>query len=467
MKNSTNLLISERETWFLGKFAAFLFFLIFTVSQTYSQTWSPIGGGTNWEYSLVVYNNQLYAGMQSGNGGSGLFRFDGVNWSNVGSINGTVQALTVYNGNLIVGGSFSSAGGLAVLNIAQYDGSTWSDVGGGPDNIVSALTVYNGDLIVGGYFTTVEGVGANYIAKYNGTNGWQPLGSGTGGGQGQVMALTTWNGNLIAGGFFTTAGGTTVNHIAQWNGTSWSALGSGTNSIVYALGNYANNLVAGGLFSSAGGVSANCVASWNGSTWSALGGGCGGGYYPYVFAFANYGTDLYIGGLYTTAAGQTVNGISRWDGSVYHAMGNPPGFSSGGSNVYGAFALTVYNGGLVAGGIFSTAGGIGAGNVAMWDGLTAVKNVNGKVPYNFKLDQNYPNPFNPSTKIGFALPKAGNVELKVYDILGKEVATLVNDFRQAGSYEITFDASKLTSGLYFYKLTTGSFSSVRKMMLVK
>ena len=74
------------------------------------------------------------------------------------------------------------------------------------------------------------------------------------------------------------------------------------------------------------------------------------------------------------------------------------------------------------------------------------------IPKNFNLSQNYPNPFNPTTKISFDLPRSGNVVLKVYNELGKEVSTLVNSFRNAGSYEITFDASELSSGIYFYNL---------------
>jgi hypothetical protein len=443
-----------------------LILLLISYSTVYSQNWSPLGGGTNWEYSLCVYNNELYAGMQSGNGGSGLFKWDGTNWSNFGNINGTVQALTVYGGKLIVGGSFSLAGGMSVLNIASWDGSQWSDVGGGPDNIVSALTVYNNELIVGGYFITVEGVNANYIAKY-GTGGWAALGSGMGGGQGQVMSLTTWNGLLVAGGFFTTAGGVTVNHIATWNGTSWNSLNGGTNSIVYGLGTYNGSLMAGGLFSNAGGISANCVASWNGSNWSALGTGCGGGFYPYVFAFATYGSNLYIGGLYTIAGGQTVNGIVRWDGSAYHSLGT--GFSSGGSNVFGAFALTIFNNNLIAGGIFSSVNGVGAGNVAQWNGLsvTGIHKTNGTVADNYSLAQNYPNPFNPSTKIKYQIPNSENVKLTVYDILGNEVAILINEKQAAGTHEISWNASNVSSGVYLYKITAGSYSDTRRMTLVK
>ncbi len=90
------------------------------------------------------------------------------------------------------------------------------------------------------------------------------------------------------------------------------------------------------------------------------------------------------------------------------------------------------------------------------------------------LEQNFPNPFNPATKIKYSIPNlpasmqgSENVVLKVYDVLGKEVKTLINEFKQAGTYELTFDASALTSGLYFYRITVGSNSDIKKMMLVK
>jgi hypothetical protein len=96
---------------------------------------------------------------------------------------------------------------------------------------------------------------------------------------------------------------------------------------------------------------------------------------------------------------------------------------------------------------------------------TAEVNVNTPVVY--ELSQNYPNPFNPSTSIKFAIPQAGNVSLKVYNMLGQEVKTLVNGFREAGSHTVNFNADNLNSGLYFYKLESGNFSQVRKMTLLK
>lgn len=88
-------------------------------------------------------------------------------------------------------------------------------------------------------------------------------------------------------------------------------------------------------------------------------------------------------------------------------------------------------------------------------------------PDGFILAQNYPNPFNPSTTISFSIPSAGFTSLKVYDILGDEVATLVNEEKSAGEYDITFDASTFTSGVYLYRLSAGSFTEVKKMILVK
>jgi hypothetical protein len=92
---------------------------------------------------------------------------------------------------------------------------------------------------------------------------------------------------------------------------------------------------------------------------------------------------------------------------------------------------------------------------------------NSKTVYSFNLAQNYPNPFNPTTKISYTIPERNNVSLKIYDMLGREVATLVNTTKEAGNYEVNFNASNLASGLYIYKLTAGNFVSTKKMMLLK
>ena len=89
------------------------------------------------------------------------------------------------------------------------------------------------------------------------------------------------------------------------------------------------------------------------------------------------------------------------------------------------------------------------------------------VPTAFVINQNFPNPFNPSTRITYFLPKESFVSIKIYDFLGREVKTLVNDFLSTGSYEIVFDASDMTSGTYFYTMVAGNYSSTKKMLLLK
>ena len=87
--------------------------------------------------------------------------------------------------------------------------------------------------------------------------------------------------------------------------------------------------------------------------------------------------------------------------------------------------------------------------------------------YSFDLEQNYPNPFNPSTSIKYTIAERSNVSIKVFDMLGKEVATLINSEKESGSYEVNFNASDLASGLYIYTINAGNFTSSRKMMLLK
>jgi hypothetical protein len=101
------------------------------------------------------------------------------------------------------------------------------------------------------------------------------------------------------------------------------------------------------------------------------------------------------------------------------------------------------------------------------DSLVSIHNNNSQVPKEYKLYQNYPNPFNPITKIKFEIPEAAQVELKVYDALGKEVSVILNEYRQAGTHYVNFDGSVFASGLYFYKLKCGNFTCSRKMMLLK
>ena len=100
--------------------------------------------------------------------------------------------------------------------------------------------------------------------------------------------------------------------------------------------------------------------------------------------------------------------------------------------------------------------------------VTGVKQpIASALPRSFQLEQNYPNPFNPSTTIGYQLSEVSNVKLNVYDILGRHVATLINSKQNPGNYRVVFDASKMASGVYFYRLEVKNYIATRKMAVIK
>src|SRR5690606_38808096 len=99
--------------------------------------------------------------------------------------------------------------------------------------------------------------------------------------------------------------------------------------------------------------------------------------------------------------------------------------------------------------------------------VTGITDPTVNTPDKFTLHQNYPNPFNPSTQIRYEIPVSGLVTLKIYDMVGREVATLVNDIKTPGSYIVAFNASAMASGTYFYKIQAGEFTQVKKMVLLK
>ena len=125
--------------------------------------------------------------------------------------------------------------------------------------------------------------------------------------------------------------------------------------------------------------------------------------------------------------------------------------------IYANFHTAAHGGGEIRGQVSYDAGAV-----------TSVEQVSAAAPATFKLDQNYPNPFNPSTTIRFQLTASTRVSLKVYNVIGQEVATLLNDSREAGTHEVTFNALSLASGVYFYRLATSNgYLQIKKMVLLK
>lgn len=337
--------------------------------------WSTLGSGMDADYhanvsvrSLAVYGGNLIAGgwfsRAGGVSANAIASWNGSTWSALGSGLGTdepngpaVNDLKVYDGRLMVGGLFKSAGGVNAKNIASWSGSVWASLGSGTSSTVLCLAAYDDKLIAGGTFLLVGGTEVNYIASWDGST-WSPLGSGMASESGNpyVATLVVYQNKLIAGGNFTTADGKRARGIAAYDGTGWSLLNASLNGHVYALAKFNERLVAAGNFTMTGDGSANHIASWDGSEWTSLGAGLNGD----VWALSVYNGRLIAGGRFTLAGETSVSNIASWDGSTWSQLGS--GLDST------VDALTVYEDRLVAGGWFTSSGEIDAQHVASWDG---------------------------------------------------------------------------------------------------
>lgn len=128
-----------------------------------------------------------------------------------------------------------------------------------------------------------------------------------------------------------------------------------------------------------------------------------------------------------------------------------------------------YSSGTIKSADNGTLQSFGSFDVYNWSTITTAvpPGDDGLLPRTNKLEQNYPNPFNPTTQIKYSIPHTGYISLKVYNLLGEEIATLFEGIRQAGNYVATFDGSKCASGVYFYRLRSGNFVETKKLVLLK
>ncbi|MDO7875683.1 FG-GAP-like repeat-containing protein [Hymenobacter sp. ASUV-10] len=331
--------------------------------------------------TVVAPNGDVYVGGNFTTAGpvaaNRVARWNGTAWSSLGTgtsngVSGTVYALAMAGSDLYVGGSFGLAGGAMANRVARWDGTAWSSLGTGTSNgvgsTVRALAVAGSNVYVGGDFTTAGPVTANRVARFNGA-AWSSLGTGGNNGvNSTVYALAVAGTDVYVGGFFTTAGTVTARQVARWSGTAWSSLGTGgnngVNSFVYALAVSGTDLYVGGDFTSAGTVTANRVARWNGTAWNRLGTSASNGVGSTVYALAVSGSDVYVGGNLTTAGAVAANQVAKWDGTAWSSMGT--GTTNGVDNSVSALAVAGSN--VYVGGGFTAAGGTAANSVARWDG---------------------------------------------------------------------------------------------------
>ena len=332
---------------------SFLFLASFNNSE--AQNFAALGSGVNGPYvwTVIVFNGDLIVGGDFTSPGNRIAKWNGTSWSTLGTgMNGTVRDLAIFNNELYAVGTFTNAGGVTANRIAKWNGTSWSALGLGLNSSAYSLHVFGNALYVGGNFTTAGGITVNRIAKWNGA--WSALGSGT---NSIVYALDNLGNNLIIGGAFTTVGGVPVNRVARWDGNNWYTMGSGfSNGSVYSFLVHDSTLYAGGTFTSSSSTQTRRIAKWTGSNWSEFGGGTNGT----VYALGTYLGDIFVSGLFTQAGGTSVSNIVRWTGSSFVGLGNTNG---------SVRALGEFDANLIAGGWFTNVGGVPANRVAKWGSI--------------------------------------------------------------------------------------------------
>jgi hypothetical protein len=240
-------------------------------------------GSTVWD--VASWNGDLVVAGEFDRHGSvpmpNVARWDGVNWHDIGGGvyltrvgDDFLRALCVYNGHLIVGGSFDHAGEDSIEALAAWDGAQWSSLGfdalieSGP---VEALVVYEGDLIVGGEFLPRGGSGVYSVARYDGSS-WSPMG-GEFADFGGIFDMAVIGGELYVTGDFQTIDGETIYGITRWNGTKWVPLGIGLSYPGRGLASYNGDVVVVGTFSWPGEVYSPGIGRWDGHAWHGFGSG--------------------------------------------------------------------------------------------------------------------------------------------------------------------------------------------------
>jgi hypothetical protein len=304
-----------------------------------------------------------------------------------GTMTGSAWAVSEINGEVYVGGNFTHINGTEARRIARHDGTTWVDVGGGVGGLengasISRILSFNsgtGDMIVAcGSFTTAGGTPVSNIAAWDGTQ-WIDLAGGVDAAIVDAVVHDDGTGPAVyVIGEFATAGGTPVSKIAKWDGSAWSDVGGGFNTTPAAIVSYDDGtgarLVVGGQFTSAGGVTVGRIASWDGSAWSNLGGGVTrAAAAPQIRALNQIEIDgqnyLAVGGIFDAAGSTTVNHIALWNGSAWTALdggtSNINRDASGTIHLIGAVESGPASG-LYVYGSFDFAGDVSSDSFARW-----------------------------------------------------------------------------------------------------
>lgn len=335
--------------------------------------WETIGTGTatDWVVDLEVMpgGDLIASGLfdrMNGTNASRIARWNGQSWFPLGSgLTGFPRVAVSTEGHVFATGSFLSVGLVPAMRVAEWDGLTWSALNPGTNGQVSAIArLPNGDLVVGGGFSTIEGVSAWRVARRDLSGSWSPcLPNLQGVGVRSIAVLP--NGDfVVAGSFGVWVDEVHIQNIGRWDAAAgtWRPIGSGSISEVNAVVFVPDRGVVAARHFAAGTAAAHAVCVWDGESWTPIGSGVSS---TVMALCAMPNGDVIAGGLFGDIGGVQARRIARWDGSVWHPLGS--GVDSG--SMINAIQLLPDNR-VIVGGSFTSIGGVTARNVAIWDGMS-------------------------------------------------------------------------------------------------
>ncbi len=393
--------------------------------------------------TFIVSGTNIFAGKK----GVVLFSTDnGASWTaEYLPLTNTIGIVNVYS--LAVSGSNLFAGTDGGVFLSTNNGTNWTAVNNGLTNIsVNSLAVSGNNLFGESEYSGI------FLSTNNGTNWTKTSLTNT-----PVLSFAVSGTNLFAG----TDGGV---FLSTNNGTSWTQADSGLTPVgtfsyvtVNAFAVSGSNIFAGAY----GGV---FLSPNNGTSWTKVDSG-----------LTPVGSDPYVAINNLAVSGANIF-ASTSDGRVFLSTNNGTNWTDESSGLTGQAitSITACDTYLFIGVTYSVKNQNNQ-NIPV-DGImrrplsemvTAVKEAKSEIPARFSLSQNFPNPFNPSTNISFSLPSKSFVTLKVFDIIGRELATIVSEQLSEGTYSRQWNAAKMSSGIYFYRLQSDKYSETKKLVLLK
>jgi ligand-binding sensor domain-containing protein len=376
-------------------------------------------------YSVAIdSSDDVWIGTENG-----LVKFNGTNWTTYNTSNSAlplniINSIAIDHKNNVWIGMYEGC-------IAKFDGTNWNiyntSIPSTTNNSITAIVIDSND-------DKWIGIWGSGIRKFDGTNwletGWPGL---------LVSSMTSDEKNNIWVG--------TIGNLAKFDRTNWTIYQTSNSPLPYS---YITSIAIDE--NSNAWIGSNGLIKFDGTNWT---------------RYTTDNSDIPDNTIYSITFDQ---GGNKWIGTRYGGLAKFDGTNWTTYNKSNSGLPDNYIRSIVIDGNGNKWIGTNGGGLTVYKegGVVSIpEETNNTTPKEFLLNQNYPNPFNPTTKIRYQIPKSGFVSLKVYDLLGREVSTLVNEEKSTGNHGVEFDGSDLTSGIYFYSIQVEGYTEFKKMILIK